>query len=65
MNDKTFLTLGELSEKTGLPQQSLKLLAQKKEIPSLRIGRRLFFKVEAVEQSLLKQELASEGGSND
>jgi excisionase family DNA binding protein len=53
MQDKTFVTIDELAERTGLPGAWLKAEAKAERIPSLQTGRRLRFHLSSVERALL------------
>ena len=52
MSDKTFVSLQELAQHTGLPMAWLRIEAQNEHIPSIRAGRRLMFNPDDVERTL-------------
>lgn len=52
MNQPIFLAIYELAERTGLPVYWLKEEADKGRIPSIKVGRRRFFKLESVLASI-------------
>ena len=59
MEEKTYITLTTLSQKTGLTKAYLQELAESKKIPSLLVNRRFRFNPEAVQGAL--DQLAAEG----
>jgi len=61
--EKIYITLSQLSHKTGLSKQVLKGLVSKNKIPALNIGNRLKFNFEAVQKAL--DDLAANGRSDD
>lgn len=58
-----YVSLSALARGLGLPSGYLKDLAEKKQIPSLQINRRLRFNPEAVQSAL--DELAAKGGDDE
>ncbi|HCO96625.1 MAG TPA: hypothetical protein DIU00_22245 [Phycisphaerales bacterium] len=63
MIDFRYISLEVLAIRLALPQKYLRELAESKKIPSLKIGCRLRFNSEAVQETLDK--LAEEGANND
>ena len=66
---KTFISLHDLSQRSGLPSSWLRSEAEAGRLPSLRAGRRLMFHAETVERVLLeraaRQVQAAEGEASN
>ena len=56
------LPLNRLADRLRLPAKWLKAEAEVGRIPCLRVGRRMLFSLEAVEQALLQQAITSRLG---
>jgi excisionase family DNA binding protein len=56
------IPLAEMAVRCGVPDAWLRREAEAKRIPSLRVGRRLLFNVEAVERALLARAAEVEAG---
>jgi len=61
MENKTFISLQELSRRLGLPVAWLRAEAKARRIPSLRTARRLMFKIAEVESAIATQSRAKVG----
>jgi excisionase family DNA binding protein len=58
-----FVSLGFVSQETGLPQSYIKKLAKENKIPALLVSGRWRFNFEAVEKALA--DIAAKGGNNE
>ena len=63
MIDYSYISLEVLAIQLGLPQKFLRELAESKRIPTLKVGNRLRFNLEAVQEALDK--IAAKGGNDE
>ena len=63
-SEQTFVSVQHLAHRTGLPEAWLKARAKAGDIPAIRVGQRLMFHPETVEQKLLEQAGHANGGDS-
>lgn len=63
MTNEKYISIGVLTQETGLPKAFLKRCADEGKIPVLKTPKKLLFKLSAVQQALDK--IATNGGINE
>lgn len=64
LDHTSFVPITTLAYRTGLSASWLKAEARAGRIPSLRMGRRRMFNIDAVEAAILERARASDGGED-